>query len=49
MELDIGASAKVISWKTFKKPQESPRLEPSDVCLRAYGDHNIDHKAKADL
>ena len=36
MKLDTGASANVISWKTFKKLQNSPRLRPSSACLRAY-------------
>ena len=39
MKLDTGASANVISWKTFTKLQNSPRLQPSNACLRGYGDH----------
>lgn len=49
MKLDTGASANVISWKTFKKLQNSPCLQPSNACLRAYGDHIIDHKGKTTL
>lgn len=49
MKLDTGASANVISWKTFRKLQNSPRIQPSNACLRAYGDHIIDHKGKATL
>ena len=49
MKLDTGASANVISWKTFKKLQNRPPLHASNVILRAYGDHVIDHKGKATL
>ena len=47
MKLDTGASTNVISWKTFKKLQNRPPLQASNVILRAYGDHVIDHKGKA--
>ena len=49
MKLDTGASTNVISWKTFKKLQNRPPLQASNVILRAYGDHVIDHKGKATL
>ena len=49
MKLDTGASANVISWKTFKKLQNRPPLQASNVILRAYGDHVIGHKGKATL
>ena len=31
--------------KPFKKLRYSPSLRPSNVCLKAYGDHIINHKA----
>ena len=49
MKLDTGALANVISWKTLKKSPNSPHLRPSNVCLKAYGDHIINHKGKVTL
>jgi len=41
MKLNTGALANVISRKTFKKLKTSPLLQPTNVCPRTYGDHNI--------
>ena len=49
MKVDTGASTNVISWKTLKKLQNRPPLQASNIILRAYGDHVIDHKGKATL
>ena len=35
--------------KPFKKLRYSPSLRPSNVCLKAYGDHIINHKGKVTL
>ena len=39
MRLDTGASANMISLKTFKKLQNRPPLQTSNVILRTYGGH----------
>ena len=49
MKLDTGASTNAISWKTFKKLQNRPPLQASNIIQRAYGDHVIDHTCKATL
>ena len=49
MKLDTGASATVISWKTFKKLRNHLRLQASNFILRVCGDRIINHKGKATL
>ena len=47
--LDTGASTNGISCKTLRKLRSSPALRSSNVCLKAYGDHIINHKGKVTL
>ena len=48
IKLNTGSSANEVSWKTFKL-KNSPPLQPTNVCLRAYGDHIANHKIKTNL
>ena len=47
--LDTGASTNGISCKTLRKLRSSPALRSFNVCLKAYGDHIINHKGKVTL
>ena len=49
MMLDTGASTNGISCKTLRKLRNSPALRSSNVCLKAYGVHIINHKGKVTL
>ena len=49
MMLDAGASTNGIFCKTLRKLRNSPALRSSNVCLKAYGDHIINHKGKVTL
>ena len=49
MMLDTGGSTTGISCKTSRKLHNSPALRSSNVCLKAYGVHIINHKGKVTL
>ena len=49
MMLDTGASTNGISCKTLRKLRNSPALRSSNVCLKVYGVHIINHKGKVTL
>ena len=49
MMLDTGASTNGISCKSLRKLRNSPALCSSNVCLKVYGVHIINHKGKVTL
>ena len=49
MKLDTGAATNILPLQTFSKLKNPPQLNPSNVELKAYGGHPIEHKGKVKL
>ena len=49
MKLDTGAAANILPLKTFNKLENLPQLQPSNVKLKAYGGHTVEHEGKVEL
>ena len=49
MKLDTGAAANILPLQIFCKLKKPPQLNPSNVKLKAYGGHPVEHQGKIKL
>ena len=49
MKLDTGAAANILPLKTFDNLKNPPQLQTSNVKLKAYGGHTVEHEGKVEV
>lgn len=49
MKLDTGAATNVMPLKVFNKITRRPTLKSSDIMLKAYGGHQVNHMGKCEM